>query len=252
MRFAGWLALLLLVAPDPVRGDNCPPGGCEFSSTTVLPTTTTSSTISVDDAFLQPLLDDIQRAVKLPFTPVVLSGPTFPRRGRLKVRVWSTGGDYVCCALVAKGRVSIPRLGAFNLKLHPTRFGRRFQSTSPIEPLSIRMWFTTSAGTQHRTREFRLYAPGPGCCDFGGLGDVCRGGLDARTCVIMLGTPLLGSVCSASGDCRFAPDTRGSCCDNVPSQPGVCGAPSDAAACVSAGGTFHPASLCQATGVCSP
>jgi len=50
MRFAGWLALLLLVAPGPVHGDRCPRGGCDFgSSTTASLSPTTSTTLPAEE-----------------------------------------------------------------------------------------------------------------------------------------------------------------------------------------------------------
>ena len=59
-----------------VTEDGCPPGGCEFSLTTVLPTTTTTITITPADGFLLPLLDDIEEALKGPLRPCCPAQPS--------------------------------------------------------------------------------------------------------------------------------------------------------------------------------
>jgi hypothetical protein len=242
------LLLLLLVAPAPVRGD-------DVGSAPLFPAptkTTTSSTISAEDAFLQPLLDDIAKAFTLPAEPIVLSGFAFPGRGRLKVRVWGIAPGEIPNAVFSKGRVRVDRRGVSTLKLHPTRFARRFGGLGG--PFYVAMRYTTRTVDQRRTRQFYVHAPtGPVCCQFWlGQDPVCRGGLDSQTCASMSGFPFGVSSPCALGECSLSPGTPGPCCDHVPFEPGVCGAPTDESTCVGAGGTFHPASVCQQSGSCSP
>ena len=249
-RFSRRLASMLValtapIAPRAVLGANCPPAGCEFSSTTV---STTTTTLPAEQAWLQALIDDMQE-VTLPFSGAVVLRGTASAGGRLRARIWSSSPSHPDSALLAKGRVRVRRPGAFKLKLHPTPVGRRLSSGI----LQFEVQHRTSAGIERRSNVVYPWGPGPFCCDFG-TGGACRGGFEVDACERQLG--LLnypgGATCDASGDCVRSPGTSGSCCDNVPSQPGVCGAPADASACAGAGGTFHPAAVCQPSGVCSP
>jgi hypothetical protein len=157
MHLAGWLLLLPLVAPRTVQGgtppDRCPRGGCDFGSTTTVPSTpATSTTLPAEEAFLQSLLDDIQRAwaMTLPLRdPIVLTGAA-SARGRIKATIAASSFGHPDSALLAKGKVRIRRSGAFELKLHPSRTGRRFESLVGTAAIVIEVWYRTKAGTQQR------------------------------------------------------------------------------------------------------
>jgi hypothetical protein len=164
MRFVSRLALLLLVAPGPVHGGLC-------SSTTVPLSPTTSTTLTAENALLQTWLDGIQRAMgTLPIRgPVVLAG-TALARGRLKATIRASSFSYPDSALMAKGRVRIRRPGGFKLKLHPTRFGRRFAGGGDFFSVEINVRYRTAAGSQ----EFTTVIWCPCSCDLvitGGAGE---------------------------------------------------------------------------------
>lgn len=147
MRFAGRLALLLLVAPGTVHGY------CDFASSTTLPSTpTTSTTLPADEAFLQTLLDEIRLAMTLPIRrPVVVTG-TASARGRLKAKIFASSSSHADSALLAKGRVNVHRADSFKLKLYPTPTGGRFEDVAHFcFAIVIEVRYRTKAGTQHRT-----------------------------------------------------------------------------------------------------
>ena len=163
----------------------------------------------------------------------MLSGSALPERGRLRVKVWNISPYDSPDLLWLKGPARIHRLGAFKLKL------REQFPDGPVSLIRFVVRYTTKTTDLRRERYPEPLPVVPVCCEFG-PGGACHGGLDGAACKNLSGYYWTGA-CDASGDCVDSPKP-GSCCDSVPSQPGVCGAPADASGCVSAGGTFHPAS----------